>query len=545
MTKIEASWLEGETLLSTVGEESVSAGVTVPALTILAHSDPSRVGERLTLPALKAGLEVRLSRVEPVFALPGQFRARALEERYLSRSPLFLRPGGEVGGVLLDCSTTRTSVVANGQPVVDSREFSGIELQDGVVLMLGSRVLLLLHLLPEPLWVEAPGFGLLGESLAVMDLRREIRRLAKLTVPVLLCGETGTGKELTARALHDEGARSGHPFVVVNMAALPPSLAAAELFGAVRGAYTGAGQTKKGLFQSAQGGTLFLDEIGETPTEIQPMLLRALESLEIRPVGSSGTLNIDVRVVAATDADLQSAIAAGSFRAPLFHRLAGYTVELPPLRHRRDDIGRLFAEFLEEELRRHDPEATGGVADPSLLIGLIARLAQHPWPGNVRELRNVVRRLVVIGLDAAPGVLNAHLDNLLGAPGGALEPPVTSISPKSPSPSFAPKARGPKPRRLLRKCSDVSQEELLAALESHRFKLQPVADTLGLSRINLYRLIESCPAVGKAADLEEPEIQDALIHCDGDLEGAAMRLRVSLQGLKRRMTKLGLPWMIS
>jgi two-component system nitrogen regulation response regulator GlnG len=171
---------------------------------------------------------------------------------------------------------------------------------------------------------------------------------------VLLRGETGTGKELAARALHDAGPRRRRGFLAVNMGAVPPTLAAAELFGAARGAFTGADQKRIGYFTRADGGTLFLDEIGETPAEVQILLLRALDNREIQPVGGGDPQPVDVRLIAATDADLEGAMAAVRFRSTLLHRLSGYEIFLPQLRDRREDFGRLFLHFLSQEL-----EATG------------------------------------------------------------------------------------------------------------------------------------------------------------------------------------------
>ncbi|HEU4537176.1 MAG TPA: sigma 54-interacting transcriptional regulator, partial [Polyangiaceae bacterium] len=182
------------------------------------------------------------------------------------------------------------------------------------------------------------------------------------------------------------------------MGAVPKELAAAELFGAARGAYTGSTHDREGLFRSAQGGTLFLDEVGEAPPEVQVMLLRALETGEVHPVGAKAPVAVDVRLVAATDANLESQIRDGRFKEPLLHRLAGYEIRLPPLRERREDIGPLFYHFARGEL-----EATGEArrlapADPYeapwLPAPIAARLVRHPWPGNVRQLRNWARQIV-------------------------------------------------------------------------------------------------------------------------------------------------------
>src|SRR6185369_2634420 len=195
----------------------------------------------------------------------------------------------------------------------------------------------------------------------------------------------------------------------VNMGAIPPALAAAELFGAARGAFTGADQRRTGYFSQAHGGTLFLDEIGETPPEVQVLLLRALETGEIQPVGAEAPRRVDVRVLAATDADLEEAIAAGRFRFSLFKRQTAYEIRLPALRERREDFGQLFFSFLRQELealgeagRLDDPGPRG---DPWLPAPLVARLAAADWPGNVRQLRNAARQIAIGNRGAAHAVL--------------------------------------------------------------------------------------------------------------------------------------------
>ncbi len=525
----------GHTQLSTPAGRFSSSPAAVPCLTILAHSDARRVGERLALPALAAGGEIPLSRLAPVFRAAGEpvgeAQGRPLGERHLSRQPVRLRPGEEPGSVVFDRAASRTRIVADGRPLGERLAFSAAELRRGVVLELGTRVVVLLHRVHAPAAEKLPTFGLVGDSDAVVQLRREIRRLAPLDVPVLLRGETGTGKELVARALHQAGPRSRRPWVTVNMGALPPTLAAAELFGAERGAYTGADRRKPGMFERAHGGTLFLDEIGETPLEVQVSLLRSLESGEIRPVGSTDTQQVDLRVVAATDVDLDAAIRAGRFRAQLYHRLAGYSLRLPALRDHRDDVGRLFYHFLAEETEKLGTSPWSGDEETSWPpAGLVARLARHDWPGNVRELRNVARRLAILGPYTSPEVLAAQIEELLVVPAAPVPAPSAASEPAPAIPA----------RRRLRKPEEVGDEELLSTLKAHQWKLQPAAQALGLSRINLYRRIEECPAVRTAAALGREEIEDAMARSGGDLEAAAAVLEVSLQGLKRRITALGL-----
>jgi two-component system nitrogen regulation response regulator GlnG len=506
----------------------------VPGLVILAHPDPRRVGDEVSLTALVSGHRVELSRIEPAFGAPGGGETfRPLDDTYVSRNSLLLIPGPGPGDVTLDRADSRTRVTAGGEEIVRRRTFTAAEIERGVVLVLAGRIALLLHPV-DPVPVEVPGFGLGGESAATVRLRLEIRSAAGLDVPVLLRGATGTGKELVARALHEAGKRRQGPYVTVNLAALPPSLAASELFGAVRGAYTGADRPKTGFFRAAEGGTLFLDEIGEIPPEVQVMLLRALETRQIQPMGSVEAIPIDVRIIAATDAALEAAIAEGRFRAPLLHRLAGFEIRLPALRERRDDIARLCFHFLREESKAlGEPGPDFGSPDrPWPPAEIVARLVEDDWPGNVRQLRNVTRRLLIARRDGLRDKeVDRLVDQLLADP--AMLPAAAPPCAEAPPPSAVP----PSFFRRFRKPAEVSEEELLEALEDHQWQLKTAAQALGISRGALYRLIESSK-IRKATDLEPSEIQEALDRCGGEAGAAARDLKVSPQGLKRRITAL-------
>ncbi|MEZ4392018.1 MAG: sigma 54-interacting transcriptional regulator [Polyangiales bacterium] len=228
--------------------------------------------------------------------------------------------------------------------------------------------------------------GLVGESLAMREVFAVLELAAQRDVTVLVEGETGTGKELVARALHDEGPRRRAPFVAVDCGALPESLLESELFGHVRGAFTGASHPRQGAFARAHGGTLFLDELGGVSATVQARLLRVLEAREVRPVGSDVPRAVDVRVVAASRHDLSAAVAEGSFRPDLYYRLSVLRVSLPPLRARREDIAPIVSELLRQ--RGFEP---GPVDGPSLDL-----LRGHDWPGNARELRNVIERALAM-----------------------------------------------------------------------------------------------------------------------------------------------------
>ena len=233
--------------------------------------------------------------------------------------------------------------------------------------------------------------GLVGHSTPTQNLRALIKRIAPMPSTVLLQGESGTGKEVTARALHQMSNRAQRPFVPVNCAAIAAELIESELFGHVKGAFTGAAETRNGLFYYAHGGTLFLDEIGELPLSMQTKLLRALEERRIRPVGSEREVPVDVRIVAATNRNLAADVAAGRFRQDLFFRLAVVEITIPSLRSRKADIADLARHFMglfSGQL---------GVEPLPLSPEIIARLEAYEWPGNVRELRNFVERSLILG----------------------------------------------------------------------------------------------------------------------------------------------------
>jgi transcriptional regulator with PAS, ATPase and Fis domain len=234
-----------------------------------------------------------------------------------------------------------------------------------------------------------------------------ILKAGECTSSVLLLGETGTGKELVARGIHLQGLRREKAFVPVDCSALTPTLMESELFGHVKGAFTGADHSRKGLLQSADGGTIFLDEIGELPMALQAKLLRALQEREVRPVGSTARISIDVRIIAATNRDLEVALRKGTFRQDLFYRLNVIQVHLPPLRDRKVDIPLLVSHFLDK---------FSGTVDcvHAMSDGALQRLISHDWPGNIRELQNAIERAVALSSES---VLTA--DDLVSVPNRA------------------------------------------------------------------------------------------------------------------------------
>jgi transcriptional regulator with GAF, ATPase, and Fis domain len=232
--------------------------------------------------------------------------------------------------------------------------------------------------------------GLVGTSPALRSVVAQAVKVAPTDATVLVTGETGTGKELIARAIHARSARASRPFVSINCAAVPDTLIASELFGHEKGAFTGALQRRPGRFEMAAGGTLFLDEVGELPLETQVALLRVLQEREFERVGGTATLRADVRIIAATNRDLEAEIAAGRFRSDLYYRLNVFPIEMPALRERREDIPALVEHFVEHFARR------AGKTIRALSRRTLDLLGRYPWPGNVRELQNVIERSIVV-----------------------------------------------------------------------------------------------------------------------------------------------------
>jgi DNA-binding NtrC family response regulator len=243
------------------------------------------------------------------------------------------------------------------------------------------------------------GFGrFVGASTALERVLKQARAVADTNATVLITGENGTGKEVIARAIHEESARAGRAFVAVSCAALPESLIESELFGHEKGAFTGAVTARKGRFELADGGTLFLDEIGDLQIAVQVKLLRVLQERTFERVGSGRTVEVDIRLIAASNRDLEQEVEQGRFRRDLFYRLNVVPLHLPPLRERREDVPLLAAHFAAKAAEKHDR------ATPELDAALVEALQEYDWPGNVRELENLVERLVVLGSGTRLGV---------------------------------------------------------------------------------------------------------------------------------------------
>ena len=302
--------------------------------------------------------------------------------------------------------------------------------------------------------------GLVAASPQIREVLDLVGRVAPTDATVLICGESGTGKEVIAKALHHASRRASGRFVAINCGALPETLLESEMFGHIKGAFTGASANKKGLFEEADGGTVFLDEIGEMTPSLQVALLRALQSGEIRPVGSTQALTVDARVIAATNRDLEPMIRQGAFREDLFYRLNVIPIVLPPLRERREDIPLLAELFLGRFAERQGRALR-------LSAGAVECLFRYTWPGNVRELENAMERTAILARAETiePGDLPPHVGaGLVPGPAPALETEQT--------------------------LADAERTHILRILERHGWNHSRAAEALGIGRTTLWRKLK-------------------------------------------------------
>ncbi|HSD86516.1 MAG TPA: sigma-54 dependent transcriptional regulator [Kofleriaceae bacterium] len=317
-------------------------------------------------------------------------------------------------------------------------------------------------------------FAMIGKGAAMKAIFDKVGKTAPTTGRVLITGENGTGKELVARAIHEHSKRADGPFVKLNCAAIPSELIESELFGHEKGAFTGATQQRRGKFELADGGTLFLDEVGDMNPNAQAKVLRVLQENELERVGGGETIKVDVRVVAATNKDLQAEIAAGRFREDLYYRLAVVPIELPPLRARREDIPPLVEHFVEQVCADNDRRPKK-IASAAMTL-----LMQHDWPGNVRELKNVVERLAILTGDA---------EIITEADVGDALPRVKAVKSEF--------ARGTPFKDLV---AAAERDIIVAALEANDHHVSNTARELQLERSHLYKKMR---ALG--VDPREPE----------------------------------------
>jgi two-component system nitrogen regulation response regulator NtrX len=311
---------------------------------------------------------------------------------------------------------------------------------------------------------------MVGESPAIEALRQDILRAAPTNGRVLIFGENGTGKELVARNIHHQSLRAAGPFVEVNCAAIPEELIESELFGHTRGAFTGALSARKGKFELADGGTLFLDEVGDMTLKTQAKVLRALQEQRVEPVGGAASVPVDVRVIAATNKDLEQEIRRGTFREDLYFRLNVIPFTVAPLRERRQDVSLLARHFLAEISAEYGRRAK------AISPEAMERLRVHAWPGNVRELRNIIERLVI--MTAGDRIEPAHLPSALL--GGAAPPPASEPAPAGADFGSLAEAR-----------DDFEKRYILRKYQECAGNMSRTAEALGVERSNLYRKMKA------------------------------------------------------
>jgi two-component system nitrogen regulation response regulator GlnG len=511
-------------------------------LSIECHPDVRRLGETARLFDIGKPGCVVVHRTEPLFRDQAGRNPTPLGTARASRRPVTITVAGD-GQVQIETSA-ELDVFVDGERIADLRALPPHMLQTGILLRLGSYLVLRLGIFEAQAESSSALPELVGRSTAMRALRAEIGRLADLDVPVLVRGETGVGKELVATALHRSSHRCEGPYVRVNLAAVPPPMAAGELFGHARGAFTGATSARDGYCVDAHGGTLFLDEIGATTHEVQGVLLRTIESGEIQPLGGA-LRSVSVRLIAATECDLESKVDQGTFSRALLQRF-GYELWVPPLREHMEDVPILFAGFLGEELRAFGEESRlwGSDVDdnPYLHADFVLLLSRYRWPGNVRELRSVARRFAIHNRRRERTEVEERLKAMLSSAGLAESRELAAANAvpveREPEPREPREPREPQP--LKREALQLKDQDVLDALRRCAFEIDRTARELGVSRSWLHARMNSLSCVRKAKDLCAAEIQAALEQNDGDTERAAKQLEVSAKGLQLQITRLGL-----
>jgi DNA-binding NtrC family response regulator len=507
-------------------------------LTIAWHPDLTRIGDQYIGSTEAAVIE--MSRFIPIFQQIGS-EALPIGHGGISRDPVrIVRDAND--GVTICPPNSRMVVEVNGKEIHNPTFLSSAQIEAGAILGLGRAVFICLH------WMRClpknnPVDGFLGVGSSAIQTRDLIRLAATNDNAVLLLGETGTGKEVAAQGIHSLSKRNAHKMVSVNMAALNESLAAADLFGATRGAYTGAQTTRDGFFSEAQNSTLFLDEIGNTPATVQPMLLRVLENGEYRPLGAARDTRSNARLITATDQDLYDE----SFNHALLRRLESFIIRIPPLRARREDIGLLILHLFKDS-------KMANIETNQIPPALISDMLNFEWPGNVRQLGNAFKRaLLSIQLGEFPVLativerpkmtagISAELRQTRDAapaefmPSNASSTPATSNTNRINNASDEGKS-APMERKKIR---DLTEDDIVNAMENHGWTIQYAADDLGISRPSMYKLIESNSQIRRVEQIPAEEIREQLQLANNHVEQCASRLKTPSEALRRHLKGLG------
>lgn len=487
-------------------------------ITIVFYPDTARIGHCANLGNISGDKTRIVGRKAPHFSL-GAVSGLPLNDLHISRKALHLHY--EKGGIILKRSAASSRVRVDGREVASECFLDEAQLERSVCIVLAGRIVLLLHNIIHSAveqFSHDMARSLPGSSAYMANLREQIFQLATTDVDVLIRGETGTGKELVAKALHAASGRASADLVAVNMAAIPASLAPSILFGSARGAYSGADKASQGYFEQAEGGTLFLDEVGDTPEEIQPQLLRALQQREIQVVGGS-IRDVNVRVISATDALLDNQ--SCNFKAALHHRLSQSEISLLPLRKHAEDVGTLFWSFTKTYFDLYGRKELLPTEKSSAYVvarwaDLFSRFVMYSWPGNIRELKNFAEQIAVTS-DPALCIPSSIIQRVSFKEDAAVH---------EEAPSFQVRVAAPR---------KYSEKEFIEGFENARFEVSTAARQMGLSRPAIYRRIGDTPNLCLADELSRCRIQEALDQFDGDIEGAAMFLRVSFSALQVRL----------
>jgi DNA-binding NtrC family response regulator len=506
------------TLPSVLASIEVESSKQDILLTIVFHPDTKRIGYSANLGSIRGERSRIVGRQSPSFSL-GESSGHPLDDPYISREALRLCRGN--GAIILKRTTTSSRVSVDGEEMTCECSLDDTQLEEGVCIVLAGRIVLLLRKLFRPVAVPSRHDiepSLLGNSAYMASLREQISQLAMTDVDVLIRGETGTGKELVAKALHRASDRVSADLVAVNMAAIPASLAPSILFGSASGAHSGAVKASRGYFEQAEGGTLFLDEVGDTPEEIQPQLLRALQQREIQVVGGP-IRTVNVRVISATDALLDNQ--SCTFKAALHHRLSQSEISLLPLREHCEDVGTLLWTFLTtffESFGRNEllPTEQSNAYIVARWADLFSRFVMYAWPGNIRELRNYSQQIAVAS-DATLSIPTSIIQRVSCREKTAVH---EEVPPFQVSVSVRKK---------------YSNKEFIAGLEKARFEVSLAARQMGLSRQAVYRRIADVPDLCLADELQRWRVQEVLDQFGGDIDAAAMSLKVSPSALQARL----------
>lgn len=585
-----------ETSTSTASGEW--GGRVFPCVELLYHCNLDCVGLITPPDLLLTGEPVMVGREYPFFVSPEAplQEGRSLGDPCISRTQLQVRWVSHLDcfEVMIPASARRrvdlikpAREMTQGPPAVERLRLEGVQrLPPGSLIAIEGRAILMLRVRPY-FTADHARLEMVGEEPALWSVRKRIEDIARFRTPVLIHGETGTGKELAARAVHQCSSRQTSVFRVVNCSAIPEMLVESVLFGHRKGSFTGANEARKGFFREADGGTLFLDEIGELPLMVQAKLLRALQDGRVCPVGEERETVVDVRVVAASNRNLLDEVGAGRFREDLYYRLNAHTLRLPPLRERRGDIPRLFIHFLKQLSGEHDSLARlwrpVDQYTPPVPPSFFMKLLIDDWRGNVRQLRNVAEKTAGANLrpghrfiepdwgqsiSQAPQVASPSVNALADA-----EVRAEDLTPNNPfdlvrrhrsvfdllterlGVSVSTLCRLLKPQDFAELHQQLQDEARLAFIhesaadrlrvslrqlfERHAYNQTHVAAELELSRNTLIRLM-GILEIRRARDLTLKDLQASLERCDDDVVEAARILCVSTRAFKLRARDLSL-----